>query len=185
MKKYLLRILTTSIFLPVLFYTPLIYAQSQQLADQYFIEAQELEKQGKYLEAGEMSAKAVQAERESSSPRMDVLASELNQAGSYYYLVGQYDKAIGYYKEALGIDEGLENEAGIARDLNSLGMVYNSWDQYDKAITFFEEALEIDRVLGMEAETAACLNNIGLVYDSWGHYDRAIEYYEEALVIDK
>ena len=185
MKKYLLRILITSIFLPLLFDTSLIYAQSHQQADQYFIEAQELEKQGNYLEAAKMSEKAVREERKSSSPRMDVLASELNQAGSYYYLVGQYDKAIEYYKEALGIDEGLENEAGIARDLNSLGMAYNSWDKYEKAINCFEEALEINRKLGMDADAAVSLNNIGLVYDSWGHYDRAIAYYEEALVIDK
>ena len=185
MRKYLIHVLIASIFLLELSTNTHVIAQNQKLADQYLSKAQELEKHGELLQAAKMSEKSVQAERACSSPRMEVLSSALNQAGSYYYLVSQYAKAIEYYNEALEIDEELENEAGIARDLNSLGMVYNSWDQYDKAINCFEEALEIDRILGMEADAAVCLNNIGLVYDSWGQYDRAIEYYEEALVIDK
>ena len=185
MRKYLIHVLIASIFLLELSTNTHVIAQNQKLADQYLSKAQELEKHGELLQAAKMSEKSVQAERACSSPRMEVLSSALNQAGSYYYLVSQYAKAIEYYNEALEIDEELENEAGIARDLNSLGMVYNSWDQYDKAINCFEEALVINKRLGMETDVAVCLNNMGLVYDSWGHYDRAIKYYEEALAIDR
>jgi len=97
--------------------------------------------------------------------------------------MGQYDKAIKYYEEALVINRGLGKEGSITGNLNNIGVVYNSLGQYDGAIKNYEEALAIARKLGKEGDIANSLNNIGIVYDVLGQYDKAIKNYEEALAI--
>ncbi|MCP4255183.1 MAG: CHAT domain-containing protein [Candidatus Scalindua sp.] len=183
MRKYLLHTLIISIFPLVLFTGSLVSAQSHQLADEYRNKAEALEKQDKYLEAAKMYEKTVQAEKASSSPRMADLDTALGRAGYHYYTVGQYEKAIKYYEEALAIARKLGQEGSVATALNNIGEVYRSWGQYEKAIKYFEEALAIARKLGQEGSVATALNNIGEVYRSWGQYEKAIKYYEEALAI--
>jgi len=172
MRKYLLHVLIISIFSLVLFTSPFVSAQSYKLANEYWDKANELEKQGKYLEAAKMFEKSAQTEKASPSPRMQALTAQLNQAGYYYTLVGQYDKAIMNFKEALAISRKLGQEADVATSLNNIGNVYYSWGQYDKAIKYYEEALAIARKLGQEADVAIRLNNIGNVFTLYAKLSR-------------
>ncbi len=94
MRKHLLHILIISISSLVLFACSLVSAQSHQLANEYWYKAEDLEKQGKYLEAAKMYENSAHAEKASPSPRMVVLSAQLNAAGYIYNSVGQYDKAI-------------------------------------------------------------------------------------------
>ncbi len=167
----------------VLLFSSFGFSQSPQLADEYFKKARQLNKEGKLSEACSMFEKSVEAEKNSENPRLANLSAELNWAGYCYFNLGQYDRAIKHYEEALTIVRSLGRELEIARDLNMIGGVYESWGQYDKAIKHFEEALIIARRLGKEAYIALFLNNIGAVYRLWGRYDRGIKYFEEALTI--
>jgi tetratricopeptide (TPR) repeat protein len=185
MRKYIPHVLIISIFSLVLFTCPFAYAQSHKLSDEYLNKAQELGKQGKYLEAAKMFEKTVQSEKASPSPRMSYLAAELNDAGYYYSLVGQYDKARKNYEEALAIARKLGQEGSVGIYLNNIGGVYYDWGQYDKAIEYYKEALAIDRRLGQEGGVAIHLGSIGMVYHNWGKYDKAIKNHEEALAINK
>lgn len=160
MRKHLLHVLIISIFSLVLFACSLVSAQSHQLADEYWDQAQELKKQGKYLDAAKMFEESAQAEKTSSSPRMVALSVQLNNAGYYYFMVGQYDKAIKFYEEALAIARKLEMEDKVAICLNNIGLIYDSWGQYDNAIKFYEEALAIDKRLGREAQVAIIQNRV-------------------------
>ena len=161
------------------------HAQSPQLADQYWRQAQAAQKNGRYLEAVQSYEKSAEAEQNSPNPRLGNLSNELNNAGFCYWQTGQYDKAIKYYEESLAITKKLGNEDQIAIRLNNIGNVYDSWGQYDEAIKNYEEALAIAKKLGQEDRVALRLNNIGQVYFSWGQYDKALKYYEEALAIDR
>ena len=154
-----------------------------QLAGEYA--ALKLREQGRYLEAARMYEKAAEAEKVSPRLRMAVLADALNNAGGCYYFVGQYDKAIKKYEEALQIYRNLGNEACISRTLNGIGAVYYDMGQYDKTFKNYQEALDIARKLGKKVDVASYLNNNGNVYYSWGKYDKALENYEEALAIDR
>jgi len=156
------------------------------LADDYVNKAQELRKQGKYLEAAALYEKSIQAENASHKPRMANLAYELNLAGHCYWLAKQDAKALKYREEALAIYRKLSMKADVAMVLNGIGAVYDGRGQYDKAIKYYEEALAVTRTLGeREDNVAAYLNNIGKVYYSWGQYDMALKYFEEALAIDR
>ena len=75
--------------------------------------------------------------------------------------MGQYDKAIKYYEEALVISRKLGREDYVSISLSGIGRVYKSWGQYDKAIKYYEEALIIDRKLGQKDKIALGLNAIG------------------------
>ena len=114
----LIYVLIISIFSLVLFTCPFAYAQSHKLSDECWNKAEELQKQGKYLDAAEMYEKFVEAEKASPSPRMEGLAPALISTGYCYYLNGQYDKAIKNYKKALAIGR----KVILALFLTTLGM---------------------------------------------------------------
>ncbi len=185
MKKHLLDILIISIFPLVLFACSIISAQNNQLADEYWNKAKAIEKQGKYLEAAKIFEEYVQVEKASPSPRMANSATGLNKVGNCFYRVGQFDKAIKYYEEALAIFKKLEQEDNVAKNLSNIGLVYDSLGQYYKAIKYYNEALAIDKKLDQEAGVAIDLGYIGGVYYTWGQYYKAINYYKEALAINK
>ena len=173
-----------AVFIVVLFSSS-GFSQSSQLADEHFAKANQLYKEGRVSAACEMFKKSVEAERNSQNPRLLYLSAELGWAGYCYLNLGQYDKAIKYYEEALVINKKLGREDNVLNSLNGIGRVYESWGQYDKAIKYYEESLTIVRKLGQEDKIATVLNGIGLVYNSWGQYDKGVRYFEEALNIAK
>ncbi|MDI6775844.1 MAG: CHAT domain-containing protein [Syntrophales bacterium] len=76
------------------------------------------------------------------SPRDD-MAQNLNNIALVHVYLGQYDKALSHYEEALKIDRKLNFPSEIAMDLDNIGSVYNVLGQYDKALSYYEEALKI------------------------------------------
>ena len=68
----------------------------------------------------------------------------LNQAGLAYHALGQYDKAIGYFEQALKSDLITfgEDHPDVAVSRNNLGLAYHALGQYDKAIGYYEQALK-------------------------------------------
>ena len=119
-------VLIISIFSLVLFTYPFACDQSHKLADECWNKAEELQKQGKYPDAAEMYEKFVEAEKASPSPRVEGLAPALISTGSCYYLIGQYDRTLKYFKEAQAVAEKLGQEGDISTILNNIGNVYYS-----------------------------------------------------------
>ena len=114
-------------------------------------------------------------------------ADVLNNLGTSYYSLGNYNKAIEYYKKALEIRINTldENHPDVASSYNNLGAAYNGLGDYNKAIYFFEKALEIKiNTLGENhPNVASSYNNLGAAYNDLGDYNKAIEYHEKALEI--
>ncbi|MGR3302605.1 MAG: CHAT domain-containing protein [Candidatus Scalindua sp.] len=177
--------LASSIFLLVLLICSFANAQGHQPVDENWYKAQNLEKQGKYIDAAKMYEKSAEAEKTSPDQEKSNLATDLNRAGYYYSLAGQYNKAVKYLEEALTIFKKLGQEDKVATCLSHFGGIYKSLGRYDSALEYYEKALEIDKRLGMEDKVAIRLSNIGDFYDSQGQYDKAIEYLEDALEINK
>ena len=177
--------LTLSIFLLVLLICSFANAQDHQPAVENWYKAQDLEKQGKYIDAAKIYEKSAETEKTRPDPGKSNLATDLNQAGYYYSLAGQYNKAVKYLEEALTIFRKLGQEDKVATCLSHFGGIYKSVGRYESALEYYEKALDIDKRLGMEDKVAIRLGNIGDVYDSQGQYDKAIEYLEDALEINK
>lgn len=65
--------------------------------------------------------------------------------GLAWHSLGQYEKAIGYYGQALASDLKTygEDHHRVATDRNNLGLAWYSLGQYEKAIGYLEQALDL------------------------------------------
>jgi lipoprotein NlpI len=92
--------------------------------------------------------------------------------GTAYIKLGQYQQAIGYFREMLRI------KPDYVGAWNNLGMCYDGLGQYQQAIGYFREALRI------KPDFADAWNNLGMSHGKLGKYQQAIGYFQEALRIN-
>jgi CHAT domain-containing protein len=109
------------------------------------------------------------------------IPDSLNNLGSCYRFLGQYEKAIEHHTRALELFEKIGNPQHIARSLGNLGSCYFSLGQYEKAIEHHTRALELSEKMGNLQDIAGALDNLGSCYQSLGQYEKAIEHHTSAL----
>jgi tetratricopeptide (TPR) repeat protein len=105
--------------------------------------------------------------------------------GTTYYYLGDYQKAIEYFEQALIISREIGDRSGEGADLGNLGIAYSNLGQVEKAIEYYEQALVIAREIGDRRGEGNQLGNLGIAYSNLGQVEKAIEYYEQALVITR
>ncbi|MEH2454852.1 CHAT domain-containing protein, partial [Nostoc sp.] len=108
-------------------------------------------------------------------------ALTLNNIGLVYDNLGQKQKALEFYNQALPIFRAVGDRSGEALTLNNIGLVYDNLGQKQKALEFYNQALPISRAVGDRSGEALTLNNIGVVYDNLGQKQKALEFYNQAL----
>ncbi len=177
--------LASSIFLLALFACSYVYAQDHQPADENWYKAQDLEKQGKYIDAAKMYEKSAEAEKTSPVQGKSNLATDLNRAGYYYSLAGQYNKAVKSLEEALTIFRKLGQEDKVAIRLNNIGGVFETQGKYAKALEYYQEAMDTAGTVKQDNNIAINLANIGNIFKYWDQHEVAVKYYEDALAIDR
>ena len=107
----------------------------------------------------------------------------MGNIGIVYQKLGEYQKAIQFYEQALEILRRVEDVQGESNTLNCLGSAFCSMGEYLKAIEFHERSLEIaQRIKDAQGEKSA-LSNIGFAYKYLGEYNKAIEFHEKSLEI--
>jgi tetratricopeptide (TPR) repeat protein len=109
----------------------------------------------------------------------------LGNLGNAYCLLGQVEKAIEYYEQALVITKEIGDRRGDGNHLGNLGLAYSLLGQVEKAIEYYEKALVIAKEIGDRQGEGNDLGNLGNAYSLLGQVEKAIEYYEKALVIAK
>ncbi|PXF56866.1 MAG: hypothetical protein C4B59_16220 [Candidatus Methanogaster sp.] len=109
----------------------------------------------------------------------------LGNLGNAYSNLGQVEKAIEYYKDALVISREIGDRRGEGNRLGNLGNAYSNLGQVEKAIEYYEDALVISREIGDRRGEGNRLGNLGNAYSDLGQVEKAIEYYEGALTIGK
>jgi CHAT domain-containing protein/Flp pilus assembly protein TadD len=103
--------------------------------------------------------------------------------GVVYRLLGETQKALEKYNEALPLRRAIGDRRGEASVLNDMGVVYRLLGETQKALEKYNEVLPIRRAIGDRGGEATVLNNMGVVYESLGETQRALEKYNEALPI--
>jgi CHAT domain-containing protein/Tfp pilus assembly protein PilF len=99
--------------------------------------------------------------------------------------LGEKQKALEYYNQALPLLRAVGDRGGEAMTLNNIGAVYSSLGEKQKALEYYNQALPLRRVVGDRGGEATTLNNIGGVYDDLGEKQKALEYYNQALPLYK
>jgi len=103
--------------------------------------------------------------------------------GNIYDELGDYNKALDNYREALTIFENSGNTYLIINTINNIGEVYKHKQEYTKAIDFYIQALEKSKAADNIEGTAVALNNIGECYSAGEHYRLALDYYDQSYSI--
>lgn len=118
-----------------------------------------------------------------------VKADVLNTMGLIFAKLGDPDRALLRYQEALGIVRDVGNVQGEAATLNNLGNVEADLGDYTKALEYYNLALPVAQKLSVREafpqenrrREAATLNNIGFTYAKQQNDAQALEYYERSL----
>jgi tetratricopeptide (TPR) repeat protein len=105
----------------------------------------------------------------------------------FRYSIGDYDKALEYYRKALKVREevlGYEHP-DTAMSYNNIGYVYWIKGMNDEALRYLNMAKDIrEKILEPDhPDTATSYNNIGLIYRAKEEYDEALMYHNMALEI--
>lgn len=124
--------------------------------------------------------KAIKIEEEIGS---DNLSASLLNLGTTYEILGDFDEAIFYLKEALSIAIKNKNDQRTAYSLNNLGIVYQNQGNYPLALKHYNESLYIDEKIGDSLGIANHLSNIGRIYQIQNDLDKAMDYYKKSLEI--
>jgi len=109
----------------------------------------------------------------------------LNSLGLAYEYIGQVQKAISSFEQALVIAHERKDYRNEGAHLGNLGNCYFALGQTARAIEYHEQALAIAREIGDQQGEEADLGNLGNCYFALGQTARAIEYHKQALIIDR
>lgn len=110
-------------------------------------------------------------------------ASLLNNIGSVYSNLGDYEVALQFHQQALEIARKTGNLGLKKKALNNVGQIYSSLGEYALALDFYQQALEMrDRVVD-NSDAGVNQYNIGLVYFKLGDYAKALDFFEQTLTL--
>ena len=111
----------------------------------------------------------------------------LNQLGTNYRRVGDYEYASNYHYRALNYCEqykGKDTDLALKNkiiSLNGIGNIYLTLDNFDAADAMLRAALEGEIELGSHLGMAINYANIGTIFEHREMYDSAKVYYERSM----
>ena len=107
----------------------------------------------------------------------------LNQIGNSYKCLGDSEKSIDYYQQALKFTRETGDRAGEGGALGNLGNAYENLGQYERAIDCNQQSLTIMREIGNRQNEGTALGSLGNVYNWLGQYERTISFHQQHLMI--
>ncbi|WP_415303241.1 tetratricopeptide repeat protein [Candidatus Pelagibacter sp. Uisw_101] len=96
----------------------------------------------------------------------------LNNLGSAFKVLREYQKAKKYYEKAIEIEPKFTDAH------NNLGALYFELSEHQKAKEHYEKAITID------PNFVSAHSNLGILFKKLGEYQKAKEHYEKAITID-
>ena len=116
-------------------------------------------------------------------------ATSYENLGDIYKNIGEYSKAMEYYKKTLLIREKSlgKDHLYTAESYDDLAVLYKNMGEYPKALEYAQKALDIrKKVLKEEhADIAESYNTLAMLYKKLGKYPKALEYAQKTMLIDE
>lgn len=109
----------------------------------------------------------------------------LQNLGITYYNIGDFEKTIHCFLQALRIEEGRNHIKGVAQAYNNLGVVFEEIGQEEKALNYYQRSLTIKEELKDSVFMANTISNIGYIYLHMGEVREALQYFNQSLTLDK
>ncbi|MBA7567170.1 hypothetical protein ES708_08871 [subsurface metagenome] len=105
--------------------------------------------------------------------------------GNLYGDMGQWDKAIEYFKNSLLISGELNNLKRKASILKGIGLACLFKGDISTGYSYLKKSLRICKEVSDVNTYALLLNNLGIYYDMLGKWEKAIKKYKESIRIAK
>ncbi|MFA0964518.1 tetratricopeptide repeat protein [Roseivirga sp. BDSF3-8] len=96
---------------------------------------------------------------------------------------GEYEAALGYFRQGIQLAELLDDELSQGRIYNNMAVIYRKQGHYPNALKLYMKALGSFEALKDDFRTAHVLTNIANVYSDNDLYEEAIAYHKRALAI--
>ncbi|MEG4005183.1 CHAT domain-containing protein [Microcoleus sp. Pol11C1] len=108
-------------------------------------------------------------------------ATTLNNIGLAYNDLGEKQKALEYFNQALPLFRAMGDRAKEATTLTNIGLVYSDLGEKQTALDYYKQALDLRQKAGDRRGEALTLNNTGTTYSELGKQQEAEEYFNQAL----
>jgi CHAT domain-containing protein/tetratricopeptide (TPR) repeat protein len=112
-------------------------------------------------------------------------AGIISNIGSIYSALGEKQKALDHYNQALSILRVAGNPSSVATILNNIGSIYSALGENQKALEYYNQALAISVAAGNRPTGAKTLTNMGQAYSALGENQKALDYYNQALSLSR
>lgn len=109
------------------------------------------------------------------------LSNASNIKGVCFDVIGNYDSALFYYKQALNSSPVKSDESSLAGVYSNIGLVYWNLDNYPEALVYFHKAGSLVEKSGNTHFLAVILNNTGLIYHDIKDYPKSNAYFKKAI----
>jgi CHAT domain-containing protein/Tfp pilus assembly protein PilF len=146
---------------------------------------------GHYPEAAVKLEKGLELTQK-TEPIVDIMdlnkrtrAAFLSNLGWVYSAMGQYDRALECYQQALAIGKEVKRRGLEANQLKSLGGLYADLGQHDRAQEYYQQALAINKEVKDCFLQGNLLSSLGWHHYRMGRHDRAREYFQQALAVHR
>lgn len=113
----------------------------------------------------------------------DLMASNLNDIGLFYYYNKQSNLAREHYNRALELLKKTKNRAGMAETFGNIGHLYEKKHQYDSAFYYQHLALQNFTAIRDRDGSAKIYENLGSIYEDLEKYDSAAVYFNKSLAL--
>lgn len=113
------------------------------------------------------------------------LSSTYNNIGTIYQRQKMYDKAEGYFRKSIAIDEVLGDKIGLSHCYNNIGTIKEETNKYDEAIKNYEKSLQLKYEAKDTIGVPSTLINMGVIRMNQDKFKEAQNYFEQALAITK
>ncbi|MEO9476359.1 MAG: LuxR family transcriptional regulator [Cyclobacteriaceae bacterium] len=105
----------------------------------------------------------------------------LNNVGSLYFEIEEFEKAKEYSERALNMSELSRDEDGIMTSNANLGNIYKDSGNPEKAILFYTGCISYYRKIKDYNNLIANTTNIALAYEDLENHEKAMQYYEQTI----
>ncbi len=106
-----------------------------------------------------------------------------NLLGRVYMELGDMQRALNHYVQALPLLRASGDKSAEAQALNNVGRLYDQIGDRGRALEHYQRALALFRASGDKVGEAATLNNVGWLYAESGERRQALAYFDQALLL--
>lgn len=109
------------------------------------------------------------------------ISMALNGIGNVFLNVGEYDKALYYFKKGYNVELLNNNVRGQEYNLANIGEVFLNKKEYDSALFYFSKSYELAKIHPRNENLAIKYTLFGLVYKDKDEYRKSNDYYIKAI----